>query len=72
MSLRHGLGGWTLLNKAAHEGRFGELKCLLERPDIDVEAGTCNGYTALHFAADRGLVDYVEALLDAGADINAK
>ena len=31
-----------------------------------------NGYTALHLGADRGHIDVVGVLLQAGADINAK
>jgi ankyrin repeat protein len=30
------------------------------------------GMTPLHFAADRGLIDFAKCLLSAGADVNAK
>ena len=49
------------------------VKALLEDAGADTEAkGGSNGYTALMLASEKGHVDAVQALLDAGADIEAK
>lgn len=66
----------TELHSAAYHGDLQWLKSCLEA-GLSVDAKDQNGYTPLHWAADMGLVDgdreeVVAALIQAGADINAR
>ncbi|KAJ3121139.1 hypothetical protein HK100_012512 [Physocladia obscura] len=46
------------------------LKYALENKLGDVDAKTSMGWTALHIAAEKGLVEFLQLFLDNGADIN--
>jgi len=37
-----------------------------------VDSRDCNGYTPLHFAAQRGCIDMIQLLIDSGANLHAK
>lgn len=66
----------TELHSAAYHGHLQWLKACLER-GLNVDAKDQSGYTPLHWAADMGLADgdreeVVAALIQAGADVNAR
>ncbi|KNC50101.1 ankyrin domain-containing protein [Thecamonas trahens ATCC 50062] len=66
-------GGYTPLYLAALHARLDMLRMLLGLvPAAHVGATMTNGATALHGAAMSGSLDVVAALLDAGADPNAR
>jgi TonB family protein len=60
------------LLQAAENGDGDRLRVLLEQPDVDVNARTTTGATALILAAAKGHIWIVQALLAAGADVNAE
>ena len=63
--------GLTALAVAAQHGRTGTLKALLElKADKEVVVGA-GGYTPLMLALAGGWEDSAEALIDAGANVNA-
>ena len=57
---------------AVEEGHTAVVEALLAQPDIDVNATTPRGNTALIKAARNGHTAIVELLLAAGANVNAK
>ncbi|WP_067665904.1 ankyrin repeat domain-containing protein [Nocardia miyunensis] len=61
--------GRSLLHYAALEGDLAEVERLLATEDVNLPDS--EGWTPLHFAANRGRPQVVERLLDAGADVNA-
>ncbi|CBZ30817.1 putative ankyrin repeat protein [Leishmania mexicana MHOM/GT/2001/U1103] len=65
----------TLLHHAAFSGNNAFVKAILDRSDtqqVNIDAADCEGWTPLHYAADRGHAHVVEALLDEGANVNAR
>lgn len=70
-SLR-GLDGTTYLHEAARKVDNSRLIALLIESGIDPTARDRNGWTPLHFAANRGHRGNTEALLSAKADPNAE
>lgn len=72
--------GYSILNRAATDGNLNLVKIILEKkPDLETVTypdysndGSMNydGATALHNAAYGGFSEIVEALIQAGADIN--
>ena len=75
--------GLTPLINAAQNGHGHVIKLLVEtgveagggrfRVDVDqVQDAKKVGRTALHWAADRGLLEVTNILLDYGADVNAR
>jgi prolyl 4-hydroxylase len=73
--LHHAAGvapGSTLLHKVALSGDHEEVKRLLKEKVHLVNVRDVNGWTPLHEAVRNGDVDIVQALLDHGADINAR
>ncbi|KAH3882347.1 myotrophin-like [Dreissena polymorpha] len=56
---------WSVKN-----GELENVKELLSKPGINVNAELTGGRNALHFAADYGHCDVIQCLLDAGANIN--
>ncbi|XP_077988319.1 tyrosine-protein kinase HTK16-like [Glandiceps talaboti] len=66
-------GRTTPLHRAVLEGDLCYAKEILNDPlCVDVNARNSSGRTALHDAAYNGLDDIVNALLDAGANVNCK
>lgn len=66
--------GQTPLMAAAQANHFAIVQLVLKH-DVDVnlaskEHGTCNGYTAVHFAARNGNTDMLDVLHSKGANIN--
>lgn len=66
--------GRTALMYAASRGNgyFAKNLISLEKKNVDVNARDKNGWTALMFASGVGSVSCVKALIEAGADVNAK
>lgn len=62
----------TPLMIACRIGDLNFVEFLLSKDDIDVNAETINGFTALHLAIHRKNSKIVEALLSKGADINKR
>ncbi|KAK7195705.1 ankyrin repeat protein [Novymonas esmeraldas] len=65
----------TLLHHAAFAGNGAFVKAILDRSgtqQVNVDAADGEGWTPLHYAADRGHADIVAALLDEGANVNAR
>src|SRR5688572_21386411 len=65
------VGAYTPLHVASKEGHAAVVKVLLGAGS-NPRAVTSSKTTALHFAAAAGSVDAVAALLDRGADVNAR
>lgn len=68
--------GLTELHLAAYDGELDWVQNCL-RGGLDVHARDKDGYTPLHWVADMGIVNgereaIVAALIEAGADVNAK
>lgn len=68
--------GTTALMRAAHEGNVALVRLLLGA-GADVNAADAGGWTALHKSVhnpdkDRGFPEVVQALVDAGADVEAR
>ena len=59
------------LTQAADAGDVVAVRALLSERPADVNATEPDGATALHYAANRGNLEIVEALLAAGADAAA-
>ncbi len=65
--------GMNCLHRAAWEGNTTTVKSVLAPgTDIDIEAKTTNGRTALIISAYRGHLDCFKTLLKHGADLNAR
>lgn len=60
------------IHDAARKGDVKKIKELLESDPKAISAKDKNGDTALHLAALHGQLAAVQALIDAGADVNAK
>jgi ankyrin repeat protein len=65
------VGAYTPLHVASKEGHAAVVKALLTAGS-NARAVTSNKTTALHLAAAAGSVDAIAALLDHGADVNAR
>ena len=66
----HFVGGWTPLTAAATARQTEMVKTILRvgaQPDVPVLRGSHGWRTALHIAAEQGLEEIAEVLLDAGA-----
>jgi acyl-CoA-binding protein len=60
------------LLQAAAESNMERVRTLLANsPPLDVNYADASGQTALHLAADRGCLEIVQSLLQAGAAVNA-
>lgn len=57
---------------AAHRQDWAAVRAMARQPGIDLDAVGSEGSTALHFAASFGDAAAVRALLDAGANANAR
>eukprot|EP01114_Cavostelium_apophysatum_P019392 TRINITY_DN623_c0_g1_i1.p1 TRINITY_DN623_c0_g1~~TRINITY_DN623_c0_g1_i1.p1 ORF type:complete len:153 (+),score=56.23 TRINITY_DN623_c0_g1_i1:40-498(+) len=64
--------GNTALHYAAGANHLSTIKILVTAPKVNVNKKDKVGDTALHKAAFKGSEEVVQALVDAGADINAK
>ncbi|KAL4898493.1 ankyrin repeat-containing domain protein [Aspergillus ambiguus] len=62
--------GWTALHLAAARGHCGVLELLLQ--NLDIEARTSNGRTALWIAAEYGQVEAAGLLISSNAKVNAR
>ncbi|KAG5466847.1 hypothetical protein LSCM1_01024 [Leishmania martiniquensis] len=65
----------TLLHHAAFSGNNAFVKAILDRSgtqQVDIDAADGEGWTPLHYAADRGHADVAASLLDEGANVNAR
>lgn len=65
------IGGYTPLLVAARSGNEAVLLQFVEA-GANVQARSSTGVTVLHFAAGAGLAAGVQALVDRGADVNAR
>ena len=63
-------GDLELVNAAEHND-IPRLSLLIDQVS-DVNAAEADGTTALHWATHNGNLDMIQALLDAGADVNTK
>ncbi len=62
-----------LLSHAASDNDLQQVQCILDAyPDVVHVRGGIMQSTPMHFAADRGFIEIVIRLIDAGADVNAK
>lgn len=69
------VGGWTPLTAATTARQTEMVKAILRagaKPDVSVLRGYQKWRTALHVAAEQGLEDIAEVLLDAGASPHAR
>jgi ankyrin repeat protein len=64
--------GWTALIHFASSNNNFELGNALIKANADINASDKNGTTALIVAAVRGNIDFVKALVTAGADLNSE
>jgi len=64
--------GLALLLNVVNAGTLAQVQKLLQSPYIDVNQRIESGWTAMHTAAIQGRVDIVEALIAAGADLEAQ
>eukprot|EP00659_Diplonema_papillatum_P002034 gene2034-3112_t len=64
--------GRTVLQECAQEGNYYVVAFLLGLSFVDVEAADWKKQTALHLAVDRGHLEVVSLLLDAGANVLAQ
>lgn len=60
------------LHEAARKGLLNEVKDLVEKQGVDVNAEDKYGYTILHVAIYKGFTEIVKFLIENGADVNAK
>lgn len=63
--------GWTALHLSFYYGRADVLKILLQRLPRSEDEIYSDGYRPLHKAAEKGDVEVIQMLLDAGTKINA-
>ncbi|CAI5474263.1 unnamed protein product [Closterium sp. Yama58-4] len=68
--------GWTMLHIASHMGNVRMVRQLLEEGDVAVDEPSLGpkhaGATALHLAAAAGHIAVMDALLEGGANIEAR
>ena len=64
--------GRTILQECSQEGNYYVVAFLLGHSFIKVEAADWRGQTALHLAVDRGHLEVVSLLLDAGSNVLAQ
>nr|CCC93143.1 putative ankyrin repeat protein [Trypanosoma congolense IL3000] len=66
----------TLLHHAAFSGNIRVVELILSAQEkgqkIDIDALDADGWTPLHYAADRGFVAVVEKLVEEGANVNCR
>jgi ankyrin repeat protein len=55
---------------AAMKGHVDTVRSLLDKPDVDIDAKTANGLTALSFASLSGHLEVVKLLVAAGGRVN--
>lgn len=69
----HDVGGKTALRRAAESGNLDIVACLLEHPDVNVNALDGRGRTALAGAVDHGRLAVVDMLLQTpGINVDTK
>ncbi|KAK3583377.1 hypothetical protein CHS0354_040339 [Potamilus streckersoni] len=77
LPLQNDKNGWTsygahVLHIAAHHDNLSIIKHLMENnPSLTLQNDK-NGWTAIHYAAARGSAPVIEALIQAGLDLNAR
>ena len=64
----NGDANFTALMFAAYHDHLGVAKSILKAKNCDMNKQSANGWTALHWAADRQNLELVKLLLDSGAD----
>lgn len=64
--------GSTELHHAALEGSYEQVEQILDKHEHLVNVRDENGWSALHEAVRRGMLDVVKILLDRGAEVNAQ
>ena len=64
--------GNTCLTVAAYFGHTETVRYLVGLPEVEINSGDANNYTALHRAGQKACPDMVRVLIDAGADIDIK
>ena len=64
--------GRSILQECAQEGNYYVVAFLLGLGFVNIEAQDWRGQTALHLAVDRGHLEVVSVLLDAGANVLAQ
>lgn len=65
----------TLLHHAAFSGNLPVVRAMFAvQPNrsVNLDAADSDGWTPLHYAADRGHVEVAQVLLDEGANVNAR
>ncbi|MFP3025899.1 MAG: ankyrin repeat domain-containing protein [Wolbachia sp.] len=62
----------TFLYAAVCLGKLETVKYLVDEKKANVDAKSCSGCTALHFAAERGHLDIVKYLVDKEANVDAQ
>eukprot|EP00163_Fabomonas_tropica_P029901 TRINITY_DN6583_c0_g3_i1.p1 TRINITY_DN6583_c0_g3~~TRINITY_DN6583_c0_g3_i1.p1 ORF type:complete len:130 (-),score=9.10 TRINITY_DN6583_c0_g3_i1:91-480(-) len=60
----------TLLVQATRSGQVDKVINIIHSANANVNFTDANGRTALHFAAEKGQVDVVKALISHGADVD--
>ena len=70
VNARDSITGRTPLHYAVAHGNVPAVHCLGEVPGVKLDAADSEGWTALHVAAQRGQLDQVMTLLNAGCVVN--
>lgn len=70
--LRYGDSELSALDVAVREGNLDIVLAIIEFSPAGLNSADSGGYTALHHASSRGAVPEISALLEAGAEVDAK